>query len=85
MTYQELPLEVKERIEILDISVDVKEQYVETLTALMPNKESVIAVLMKEYAQQCIKEHEAEQALISAGYNVAELRLAYWNLSPRRP
>lgn len=79
MTYHELPVEIKNQVENLEMSVDIKGQCMDTLNALLPNKESVLTMLVEEYAKQRIKEHEAEEALKAAGYNINELRLAYWN------
>lgn len=79
MTYRELPIEIKTQVENLEMSVDIKGQCMDTLNALLPNKESVLTMLVEEYAKQRIKEHEAEEALKAAGYNINELRLAYWN------
>ncbi|WP_304225158.1 hypothetical protein [Phascolarctobacterium succinatutens] len=79
MTYKDLPASIRNQVEELEISIDNKTQCLDTLYALFPDKETVITVLVEKYAEQRQKELATEEALRKAGYNVAELRVAYWN------
>lgn len=79
MTYKDLPASIRNQVEELEISIDNKTQCLDTLYALFPGKETVITMLVEKYAEQQQKELATEEALRKAGYNVAELRVAYWN------
>lgn len=78
MTFRELPITIKSQVENLEMSADIKSQCLDTLTMLAPEKETIIAMLVEKYAEQCMKEAAAEEELHKAGLNVSEVRLAYW-------
>ena len=81
MTYKELPINIKCQIEELENSIDAKEQVMDALGTLFPKQQEVLFLLVEKYAEQSHKELLTEQELIKAGYNVNELRRAYWEKS----
>lgn len=78
MTYQDLPVSIKSQLEELEISIDIKEQVMDALGTLFPKQQEVVALLVEKYAEQNQKQLAAMDAIQKAGYNLAELRLAYW-------
>ena len=81
MTYKDLPASIRNQIEELEISIDAKEQVMDTLGTLFPKQQEVLFLLVEKYAEQSHKELLTEQELIKAGYNLNELRRAYWEKS----